>query len=214
MVHHRAFVVWLVLLLLSTVLTGATNAQTDDEILIFERLARYDPPVALENVAAVGERVYLTYGRSLQVLDVSNPQSPVLLGEYTSAVMGQFMRLHVAEALAYIPYSRPGHAGGGGGLQIIDVRDPTTPILVGSYTLAKAAYDVAVVGQRAYLTYHDPAGGGFAILDVSQPTAPPAVGAGLYGAKGKQHCCSRHAGLPGRGYQRRGARWPPDYGCA
>ncbi|MCP3980173.1 MAG: hypothetical protein GY716_12780, partial [bacterium] len=56
-----------------------------------------------------------------------------------------------------------------GGLQIIDVRDPTTPVTVSTFASQDRFSDVALSGDRAYLV--DP-GGRLRIADVSDPTDP------------------------------------------
>ena len=56
------------------------------------------------------------------------------------------------------------------GLQIIDISNPTTPTLKGTYDTSGRAYGVQVVGNYAYVAYGD---SGLQIIDVSQFTGNP-----------------------------------------
>ncbi len=59
------------------------------------------------------------------------------------------------------------------GLQIIDISNPTNPILKGNYYSSGEATDVQVVGNYAYLAA---GGGGLQIIDISNPTNPTIKG--------------------------------------
>lgn len=61
-----------------------------------------------------------------------------------------------------------------GGLQTVDVSDPTSPRELGSLTLPGPVVDVEVAGSTAYLAA---ASGGLHIVDVSDPLSPAALGA-------------------------------------
>jgi hypothetical protein len=64
-------------------------------------------------------------------------------------------------------------AAGGTGLQVVDVSDPTGPVLVGSLDTPGNAKDVKVLGNLAYIA-DGPAG--LQIFDVSAPSQPVALG--------------------------------------
>jgi hypothetical protein len=58
-----------------------------------------------------------------------------------------------------------------GGLRVIDISDPASPVEVGNLYEALAVYGVAIAGNRAYL------GNGYVtVVDVSNPQAPSEVG--------------------------------------
>ena len=95
-------------------------------------------------VQVVGNYAYVANAYSgLQIIDISNPTTPSLKGNYDTSdhawgvqVMGNY---------AYV-------ADGESGLQIIDISNPTTPILKGNYdTSGTATVGVQVVGNYAYV---------------------------------------------------------------
>jgi hypothetical protein len=61
----------------------------------------------------------------------------------------------------------------GSGLQVIDISDPTSPTLAGSYDTPGNAYDVAISGNYAYVADE---GSGLQVIDISDPTNPAPIG--------------------------------------
>lgn len=59
------------------------------------------------------------------------------------------------------------------GLQVIDVRNPTTPKILAQLPLPGLAYTMDLQGERLYLAGHH---GGFHIIDVTKPTQPKVLG--------------------------------------
>jgi len=90
--------------------------------------------------------------------------TPSLVGSYDTP--GTANRIVFKDDLAFIA------DGGGSGLHIINVTDPTQPTQVGVYATAAFARDVAIQGDLVYLV--DQANGLF-ILNVSDPTSPSLV---------------------------------------
>jgi hypothetical protein len=90
--------------------------------------------------------VYLGEWDALTILDVRNPAQPVrqsrlqLEGAASIQVVGRY---------AYITYSPSSDHGG---LQIIDLNDPTNPVLRSTIKLSGGAVGVDVVGDYAYVT--------------------------------------------------------------
>ncbi len=77
------------------------------------------------DVKVVGNRAYLAYGSGgLEIIDVSNPASPVRLGGYDTS--GDAQGVAVSGTIAYV-------ADGDAGLQIIDVSNPASPVRLGGY---------------------------------------------------------------------------------
>ena len=112
----------------------------------------------------VGNRAYIGNGGAMEILDVSNPASPVYLGQVVtpSVISGIF----VSGTYAYV-------ADGWEGLRVIDVSNPTAPVEVGFYDTGWYAWDVYVSGSYAYVAdWLD----GLRGIDVSDPTAPLEVG--------------------------------------
>ena len=124
----------------------------------------YNTPGIALGLAVVGNLAYVADGYSgLQIIDISTPSAPVLVGTYQTTAHG----VAVVGNLAYV-------AGGFYGLQIIDVSTPSAPALVGTYNTPGQALGVAVAGSLAYVADGD---SGLRIINVSTPSAPTLVGA-------------------------------------
>ena len=123
-----------------------------------------DLPGSLADLQVRDNLVYLAADlQGLQIVDVSNPSTPTLVG---SLQIAPARGLQVVGTLAYVTAEG---VDGAAGLQIVDVSDPTSPVLRGSYD-ARALYavDVQVAGTLAYLTTDD----SLQIVDVSDPASP------------------------------------------
>jgi hypothetical protein len=99
---------------------------------------------------------------SLKIIDISNPTSPTLKGNYDT---GYASGVQVVGNYAYV-------ADWDSGLQIIDISNPTSPTLKGNYDTSYAK-GVQVVGNYAYVAYD---GSGLQIIDISNPTSPTLKG--------------------------------------
>jgi hypothetical protein len=98
-------------------------------------------------------------GTGLNVFDIRNPGSPVLLTTATSLKQGG----DVIESGRYL------YLVSGGGIQVADAKDPTAPILVGQVTFPSPSATLsAISGKYVYA--------GLNVVDVSDPTAPIVVG--------------------------------------
>lgn len=98
----------------------------------------------------------------LDIVDISNPESPVLLGSSTpDNLQGPPSGIYVTNDKAYVM---------GDMLVIIDISNPANPTPVGSYTPGGAS--VYVSGTVAYLGTNE----GFQIVDVSNPNNPTLLG--------------------------------------
>ncbi len=64
------------------------------------------------------------YGSGLQVIDISDPANPTLVGTYDTP--GYARGVAVSGDHAFV-------ADGDSGLQVIDISDPANPTLVGTY---------------------------------------------------------------------------------
>ncbi len=106
----------------------------------------------------------------LQLVNITDPVSPTLQGKL--AIHNQsFQNVQVIDDLAYVAYSE---MSGGmaptftGGLHIIDVSDPLSPTLRGTFDVGTDVYDAQVDGDYAYIAGQDT----FTMLDVSDPEHP------------------------------------------
>lgn len=100
----------------------------------------------------------------LQVLDVSQPQHPILLGTQLISGVAQGIALYNTYVLA---------AAGPGGLHLIDVSQPHQPT-----TLAQLGLDGESVDVTRWGTYGYVAAGtaGIAVIDLAQPATPRLMG--------------------------------------
>ena len=102
-------------------------------------------------------------GGGLQVLDISDPTEPFVVGSYDSP--GLARGIAVSGDLAFLADASA--------LLILDVSDPTAPAPLGSIATAGFARRVAISGDYAYLAAES---AGLRAFDVSDPTAPTEVG--------------------------------------
>jgi hypothetical protein len=132
-----------------------------------------DTPCSAFKVAAAGNYAYIADGTpcGLQVIDVSTPESPQIVGSlgtgdlWANAVAVAGTHAYVGES--GLGSSAPSH------LLVVDVADPTLPTLVGSVDVPGSPWGVVVAGQYVYVaTYHF----GLYVTDVSSPTSPQVVG--------------------------------------
>jgi hypothetical protein len=100
----------------------------------------------------------------LQVIDVTNPASPVIVGSVDTP--GEASGVAVAGTHAYV-------ADYGSGLQVIDITDPASPKIVGSVDTPGEAFGVAVAETHAYVADDEP---GLQVIDITDPASPKIVG--------------------------------------
>ena len=97
-------------------------------------------------MTVVGTTAYVAdYESGLQIIDVSSPSSPVLLGTYETTGLAQGVT--VVGTTAYVADWEDWETG----LQIIDVSSPGSPVLLGTYDTTGLALGVTVVGTTAYV---------------------------------------------------------------
>jgi hypothetical protein len=105
---------------------------------------RFAAIAMIETAEAPARKIAAVAGaRALQMYDVSNPSTPVLLSRYHTPGGGD--RLAVRGSLAYV-------ADLAEGLQVVDLSRPETPQAIGTYKTSKPALDVALAGSLVYVT--------------------------------------------------------------
>ncbi|HOJ00173.1 MAG TPA: hypothetical protein PLL88_01025 [Anaerolineaceae bacterium] len=109
-----------------------------------------------------GNTLYLGVGMHVEIFDVSNVQQPTLLG--SSPILPNFVESIFSDGSNYLYI-----ACGKGGLQILDITNPASPRLVGSYNTRGYTEDVYLKGKNAILADGP---NGIQILDVTTPTNP------------------------------------------
>jgi hypothetical protein len=116
---------------------------------------------AVNNLQVVDSRAYVAgSGSGLEIVDVSDPNSPMLRGRET--LPNEITHLEVVGDFAYVT-SKDGR------LSIIDVSNPITPTLRSSYDTLGQANSVRVVNNLAYIA---DGSSGLQILDISNPASP------------------------------------------
>jgi hypothetical protein len=139
--------------------------------------------------AIAGSYLYLGAGDGLHIFDLTDPGAPQAAGFL--ATPDVVHDVAVAGSLAYIAesYSPGDLSADRGGLRVVDITDPLNPREVGFYPLnpgsvpvteqqdaPQGAYGVAVLGDRAYVTYRAFKMGAVHIVNVSDPSHPVAAG--------------------------------------
>jgi hypothetical protein len=113
-----------------------------------------------------GDIVYVVDDtRALLAYDITDPSSASLLGS-TLLESNNVNRagLDIRGDLAYVASES---------LYVVDISDPTAPVVIGTDRIAQGGYDVEVKGDYAFI-----AGEYFRVDDISDPTSPTAVQAG------------------------------------
>jgi hypothetical protein len=123
---------------------------------------------------------YLATGYGLQVVDISNDLHPLPVQRLETPGEAQAIDFHTATIQLPGPTpDQPGEtqivgqfvivADGAGGLQVIDVRLPISPLLVGNLDPPWQALDIKVVGHLAFVAAGE---NGLRIIDLSNPFEP------------------------------------------
>jgi len=119
-----------------------------------------DAAYSFLDVYVAGNYAYLVGSGGLWVFNVSNPAQPTQVG-YSA---GSIYRVYVAGNYAYVVGSE---------FRVVDVSNPASPVVVGTYTLQEGGQGVYVSGNYAYVATCN---SGLLVLDVSNPANPTKVG--------------------------------------
>ncbi|MDA7655220.1 pentapeptide repeat-containing protein, partial [Akkermansiaceae bacterium] len=115
-------------------------------------------------VVVDGNYAYVADGQQgLTVVNVSDPESPTLAGNYDPG--WDIGDVAISGGYAYL-------ANQSGGVRVVSIADPSNPTEVAQYITAGSARGIDVSGNYAYVAD----GSGLVILDVSNPSAPVLVG--------------------------------------
>ena len=118
----------------------------------------------ITRIHAVPSRLYVLSMARLRIIDSSSLFHE--LGSYTTPGTASGMWIDDARLRAYI-------ADTGNGLVILDIADPTAPVLLGTYTALPGASDVSVSGNFAFVADGT---AGVHLIDVFDPAAPSDLG--------------------------------------
>ena len=117
-------------------------------------------------IAVQGDYAYVGTGIRLEVLDVSDPASRLVVGA-TKPFGGEVRDIVVADDYAYV-------ATAGGGLNIVNISDPVQATVQGVYNTPGYTESVTVAGHYAYLADGP---NGLSIVDISNSAKPVEIGA-------------------------------------
>ncbi|MBN1329232.1 MAG: hypothetical protein JXA54_07140 [Candidatus Heimdallarchaeota archaeon] len=116
---------------------------TQRNIITYE-LGHLDTPGNASDVIIDGTKAYLADGEAgIHIIDVQNPNNPVLLGSYNTP--GFARRLALQGKTLYV-------ADGSGGIQILDVADPTHPAFVLEINSLPKVNNIALYGGLIVVT--------------------------------------------------------------
>lgn len=116
-------------------------------------------------VAIEGNTAYVGKGLRINVLDVSDPANPLLIG-MSDTFPDVILDIAIEGDTAFV-------AAGNAGLQIVDIADPAKPKWIGGWTSIGYAEGVAVLEDTVFLA-NGPAG--ITLINVSDAANPEATG--------------------------------------
>ncbi len=126
------------------------------------------------DLQVIGNTAYVAGSSGLQIIDISMPNNPTLIGTYLSP---DAWEVQVIGTIAYL-------AGGNSGLRIINISTPSSPTLIGMYKTPGRAYGVQVVGKIVYVADDS---SGLQIINIATPSSPTLIGTysnpGAYGVQ-------------------------------
>ena len=105
----------------------------------------------------------------LKILDISDPQTPVV--ESTVALEGNANGIFIDNATAYVAEIDKSESSGGY-LEIINVSDPSSPSILATLALTGRPFDLTVKNSIAYISLQTE---GLAVVNVSNPESPELV---------------------------------------
>ncbi len=99
----------------------------------------------------------------LQIITISNPQSPLKIGSYELDDYAQANDVFAQRPYAYVAF-------GDSGLHVVDITNPANPVRRAVIdSVVKSAYSVYVFGPYAYISSEDKF---FRVVDIHDPTQP------------------------------------------
>lgn len=122
-----------------------------------QRVGYHILPDKAVDIYVDGNYAYAAVGDwGLRIIDISNPTNPFEVGSYSTSVPIQ--RIVVSKGYAYLPLSECESYGTflptrcSGGVQIIDVSNPSQPVRVGCHKMSGTPASIAIDGNFAYIS--------------------------------------------------------------
>jgi hypothetical protein len=156
-------------------ISNPSDPKRIDNGLIFER----DTGGPLKGIDIQGNYAYVvaastTSSACLRIMDITNPSSPQIVGGKELNIFTDCTALAVSGNYAYVV-----NASGSGNLAIIDVSNPTRPVLVSTLSgLGDNLWSVKVEGNYAYVGGRPVSASApdFNVIDISDKSSPRVVG--------------------------------------
>jgi hypothetical protein len=117
---------------------------------------------AAGEVFLAGDHAYVAIGGGLAAIRIAELPPLKLAGSLS--LSGYVQKVAVEGDYAFVS---------AGPLHVVDIRDPSNPLLVTTYGVTSAAYGLAPQGDLLYVADQ---GGALRVIDVSDPTNPQSVG--------------------------------------
>ena len=114
-----------------------------------------------------GNYAYVADSSGIQVVNVTNPAAPSLVGGYVAS-SGAALSLRVQGQYLY-------SANGGGGVQVLDISNPASPVVVATVGLGGFG-GAERLDPSGNLLYVATGGPGLTIIDIGNPRTPAVVG--------------------------------------
>lgn len=143
-------------------------------------IGRLDSDIGLGQIAIAGDYAYIrgsisTVAHTLEIVNIAAKTAPILVGELKPFINKEAGGMTIAGDYAYICSSWNSRGGINGGLEIINVTNKASPVLVGNINLEDLnALDVAVMGDYAYVSCSNVDGSitGLKIINITDKTTP------------------------------------------
>ncbi len=118
------------------------------------------------SIAVQNSFAYLVSDSGMQVIDVSNPAAPKIVGTYREIIYSN-RAITVAGNYSYIATFN--------GMVIVNISSPSAPMLTGRFQNSRV-WDLAVSGNYAYLVIdRNSSNSRMVIVDISSPSSPKLV---------------------------------------
>lgn len=118
---------------------------------------------------AQGTKIYGVAGDTLKVIDIANPEAPALVATQTDRLKYNAQSVFASGSMVYL--GNPNDSFGG--LVLVNVSNPSSPVWISSYNGGKAVADIALSNTTAIAAEND---FGIEVIDVSNPSAPEIIG--------------------------------------
>ena len=129
------------------------------------KAASYNPDGALDGARhswMAGQWLYITTSRGLAVVDVKNPESPVMVGGYNGSFLNGARKVTIQWQYCFVTDAE--------GLKVFDVSDPAKPQPISGATVSLGNAN-GLYAARTYL-YVANGSQGLAIIDIKNPGKP------------------------------------------